>query len=286
MFKKILLTGGGGLIGQPTLELLDKKGYRVVTVGIGEENAIAEFDLAKKDLSRSLAKDFDYVVHLAAQLPKSGRVDVYLANQKIDDNIFKFVGGNQIPLIYASGASVYGFGNSTVRIDENFPCKPEGEYIKQKVVSENWIKKNLKNYYICRISAPYAASSRYQGVLNTFCKMALAGDDLTLYGTGSRCQDFIHSKDVANLVCKIIESPAEKPGIYNICSGSTISMKEVGEMILRLAESSGGITFRGIEDPQENFKALYNIDKTVKAFDWKPKIQLEEGIAELLSFLK
>lgn len=284
--KKILLTGASGLIGRQTFKTLTDGGYEIVTVGNSELNNISEFDLTEKSLNDALENDFDLVVHLAAEIPRSDNKDVHTINEIIDRNVFEFVAEREIPLIYASSGSVYGSKYQESTIKESLSSYPESDYAKQKLRSETWIKQNLKSYYICRITAPYGISNRYQGVLNTFCKRVLENKEIILYGTGSRCQDFIHVSDVADLIQKIIKSPKSKSGIYNVSAGSPISMKEVAEMILRLAGRQGKIIYSETKDVQESFRALYDIKKATEMFDWNPKITLEEGIDELLSFLK
>jgi nucleoside-diphosphate-sugar epimerase len=223
---------------------------------------------------------------LAAQIPKNDSLDVHLVNRKIDENIFNFIAEKKTPLIYASSASVYGSKNQETLMEESLPCFPEIDYARQKLSSELWIKQNLTDYYILRITAPYGNSTKYQGVLSTFCKIILSNRDITLYGTGSRCQNFINTRDIANLIRLIIEKPEIHSGIYNVCSGSPVSMKEVAETVIRLAKTDRKVVYSETQDSQEDFKALYNIDKLTDIFDWNPEISLEKGISELLDFLK
>jgi nucleoside-diphosphate-sugar epimerase len=286
MSRKILLTGSNGLIGQPIAEMLNVTNYEVVTVGTSDENAVSNFDLSVDLLSKELENNFDFVIHLAAQIPKNDSLDVHLVNRKIDENIFNFIAEKKTPLIYASSASVYGSKNQETLMKESLPCFPEIDYARQKLSSELWIKQNLTDYYILRITAPYGNSTKYQGVLSTFCKIILGNRDITLYGTGSRCQDFINTRDIANLIRLIIEKPEIHSGIYNVCSGSPVSMKEVAETVIRLAKTDRKVVYSETQDSQEDFKALYKIDKLTDIFDWKPEISPEKGISELLDFLK
>ncbi len=286
MSRKILLTGSSGLIGQPIAEMLNATNYEVVTVGTSAENVVSNFDLSVDLLSKELENNFDFVVHLAAQIPRSDNIDVHSVNQKIDENIFNFIAERKTPLIYASSASVYGSKNQRTLMEESLPCFPEIDYAKQKLSSELWIKQNLNEYYILRITAPYGNSTKYQGVLSTFCKIILGNRDITLYGTGSRCQDFINTRDIANLIRLIIEKPEIHSGIYNVCSGSPVSMKEVAETVIKLAKTGRKIVYSETQDSQEDFKALYKMNKITDIFDWNPEISLEKGIAELLEFLR
>ncbi len=286
MSRKILLTGSSGLIGQPIAEMLNATNYEVVTVGTSAENAVSNFDLSGDLLSKELENNFDLVIHLAAQIPKTDSIDVHSVNRKIDENIFSFIAERKTPLIYASSASVYGPKNQAILMEESLPCFPETDYAKQKLSSELWIEQNLKEYYILRITAPYGNSTKYQGVLSTFCKIILSNRDITLYGTGSRSQDFINTRDIANLIRLIIEKPEIHSGIYNVCSGSPVSMKEVAETVIKLAKTGRKIVYSETQDSQEDFKALYKMNKITDIFDWNPEISLEKGIAELLEFLR
>lgn len=63
-------------------------------------------------------------------------------------------------------------------------------------------------------------------------------------------------------------------------------MKEVAETVVKLAKTDRKIVYGETQDSQENFKALYKIDKLTDIFGWSPKISLEKGISELFDFLK
>lgn len=286
MSKRILLTGGSGLIGSDTVKCLTDAGHDLITLGAGKQNSIAGFDLTSRSMLKELEGTYDIVVHLAAQIPGKGDGEVHLTNRKIDENVFQFAISRDIPLIYASSASVYGSAYQEAVMDEGLRCVPQIEYSKQKLDAEAWIQENLREYYICRITAPYGPSKRYQGVLNIFCRNVIAGRDITLYGKGSRCQDFVNIRDVSAFFSRIAESSEPKQGIYNVSGGSPLSMKEVAEIVLRVAGSRNRVIFADAADPQENFKALYSIEKAVDAFGWLPGVSLEQGITELLDFLR
>lgn len=285
MSKRILLTGAGGLVGEPAIEMLRQHGHEVVTIGRRCENSISGVDLAVGALADILESKYDLVVHLAAQIPGKGE-NVELMNQQIDDNVFQFAADLDIPLIYASSGSVYGSTYREAEMSENLVCHPELDYSKQKLRSEEWLRKNLREHYICRITAPYGPSERYQGVLGIFCRKAVAGENIILYGSGLRRQDFIHVRDIAELFCAIAASEQALPGVYNVSAGAPVTMKTTAEKVLNATGGSSTVEFAGIEDPQENFRANYSVEKAKQDFGWKATISLDEGIRELIGKIR
>ena len=68
----------------------------------------------------------------------------------------------------------------------------------------------------------------------------------------------------------------EKEGTYNIGSGKTYSLNEI-------VEASGlKREVKYIDGESVDAKAL-DIEKTIKDFNWKPRVELKEGLKRIIS---
>ena len=114
----------------------------------------------------------------------------------------------------------------------------------------------------------------YALVLGIFLRRQAEGKPLEIHGSGLQRRDFIHVRDVAaaNLVAFESEVRGE---VFNIGSGTNISVKELADMISPLHQSQG---------PQRKGDAketLADISKARRMLGWNPQVGFAEGLREL-----
>ena len=117
-------------------------------------------------------------------------------------------------------------------------------------------------------------------MVNIFLERSLNDEELLLYGRGTREQDFIYVKDVARAFWQAYQE--KKSGIYNIASGTTVTMKDLAELIITLTCSHSKITCSGKEDPQENVKVSIDVSKAQKELGFTPEFSLADGLLDCI----
>lgn len=297
---KILVTGAGGFIGEDACVFLAQRGHRVIPL----LRSASQADAFKKKYKTVLVADLfesgsletarhpepDFVVHLAAVLPRSfiGEEAQRAAdiNKKIDENVFCFCQSTGVGALYASTASVYGLGDGETKT-ESSACNPIGYYVAEKLCSEQMGKQMVKSeglqFTSLRINAPYGPGQKTRTVLNIFIERAIQGLPLLYHGSGTRQQDFTYVHDIAVAICLAVEK--SKSGVFNISGGRPVSMKELGELVVRSVNGcQSSIQPSGDEDPQEGSRALFSIEKARKELGWIPKTSLESGIKKCALF--
>ena len=85
--------------------------------------------------------------------------------------------------------------------------------------------------------------------------------------------DFIHKNDIGELIFLILRKKI-KSGVYNVGSGSTVSVKKICKIIYKIFGKKLNLPSK--KSRNIDFKA--NINKINKATGWKPKIKLNEKI--------
>jgi UDP-glucose 4-epimerase len=223
------------------------------------------------------------LVHLAAVLPLSFQGDeadrAARINNAIDRNVLATCGASGVNVIYASGASVYGFDESRPK-SESSPVHATGPYVQAKLEGERMGKEMVAleglTFTSLRISAPYGPGQRARTVLNIFIEEALKHRPLRYYGTGSRQQDFTYIDDVASAVCRA--AAKSKGGVYNIAGGAPVTMKELAEIVVRCVPGCEARWSLRDADVQESATARYSIEKARSELEWQPRVSLEEGI--------
>lgn len=293
MNGKIVVTGAGGLIGSSVLASLVKNSrsvvgiYRTLPQNIFEEHVC--IDLSKKNILNKLSHllNTSVIVHCAAIIPKSFEYsnDIATQNRKIDESVLNFCEKNRCHLIYFSGTSIYGQKINGKTLDENASLFPTGDYVKEKLEMEKAIQRRIPRHHIYRVSAPYGPKQRSQTVLRLFIESVVRGEDIFYLGDGGREQDFTHVSDVAAAVEAALLNPLAT-GIYNIASGQPVSMKTLGEMVIKCVPGTKSrLLPKGSPDPQGDFRPRFSIEKARNFLGWFPKKTLTQGISEWVAAL-
>jgi dTDP-6-deoxy-L-talose 4-dehydrogenase (NAD+) len=91
--------------------------------------------------------------------------------------------------------------------------------------------------------------------------------------------DYIHVDDVANLIPKIIKSK-NISGIFNVANGKGLSILAIYKLIVKNLKRAINI------DSNTKFKnhmyMVADISKTIKKFNWKPKINFNKGLKKMI----
>lgn len=170
---KIILTGGSGAVGQNVLnQLCENKDLQIIAFDqknkrtekfyedYSDKVTVHYGDISKREDLIGMAKDVDFVIHLAAIIPP-------LADQKPDLAFKVNVQGtkNLISVIeehskdafflYASSVSVYGDRLDDPMIKVGDPLQPSvgDEYAKTKIQAENALQNSKLDWSIFRLSA-------------------------------------------------------------------------------------------------------------------------------------
>jgi GDP-L-fucose synthase len=106
----------------------------------------------------------------------------------------------------------------------------------------------------------------------------IAGEaTFTVWGTGSPLREFLHADDCADALVHIMKLYSDDEHI-NVGSGSDISIKDLATLVARVVGFEGDIVF-DTSKPDGTPRKLMSTAK-LNALGWRPRIGLEEGIAE------
>jgi dTDP-L-rhamnose 4-epimerase len=124
----------------------------------------------------------------------------------------------------------------------------------------------------------------YTGVISIFFNRLRADEPICIYEHGIPLRDFVHVSDVvaANLKAATVALPTGT--VLNVGSGVEYSIYEVARALARAMGKEPQFEDRGefrIGDIQACFADLA---QTIKLLDYKPKIQLEEGLREFVTW--
>lgn len=295
---KVLITGAAGFIGKKVADTLSKS-HSVSVIDLPnkfsedqkDKYSIHEFDLSKKEWIDSLPRDFDLVVHCAAQ---TGGYYSLIDPQK--DCKWNSLGTLNVvdfcrkqkdikKVIYTSSMAVYGEGLNKTESDTTNPISFYGA---SKLSGENYLQV-LSNqtkipFTIFRLWNTYGSGqdmeNMYQGMLSIYLSQALKSHTIEITGSPCRVRDFVHVDDVISAIGLSIEKSESDNEIYNLCSGIPYTSKEVIEKISKHLKKP--LKIKQIQGYLGDQSKSSGQNKKLLGLGWSPSYTLDDGIQEFI----
>ncbi|MCA8942999.1 MAG: NAD-dependent epimerase/dehydratase family protein [Planctomycetes bacterium] len=306
--KKIMVIGGGGLIGSHIVDqLLETDVAEVIVYDNFCRGTISNIasaledprvsisphggDILQRDILERAMEGVHGVFHLAAlwllqchEYPESAfetnvRGTFNVAMAAIKQGVER--------VVYSSSASVYGDAVE-LPMTEDHPYNNDTFYGATKIAGEHFFKSLGKRYDLSwcglRYMNVYGPRQDYKGayiaVMHKILDRIESGQPPLVFGDGSQQYDFVHVSDVAR--CNVLAMQSEASGkCYNVGRGIGTSIKELTELLLRLSGSDLGIEYK--EAGQTFVTNRIGCEKLAEqdlGFRWS--IDLEEGMESLI----
>lgn len=300
---QILVTGGMGFIGNHLTHRLLALGHKVIVIDksiykplyydiLGAE--IIEGDILSRELLYDCLQRVDVCFHLAALSSVSLCDKDWIFSH--ENNVLAFNGllneltkiTKPVKLIYASSAAVYGLGKH-LPFAESEHVVPQSTYGADKLSNELYAKVMEVSHSIksigLRLFNVYGPgqldSSSYSGVITSFKKALLAGENIKIYGDGLQTRDFIYIDDVIQALLLSMESPQNVSGIYNVCTGNSITVGNLANTMIRLTKTNANLEYY----PERLGDLKYstgNPELAKKMLHFNAKITIEDGLTQFL----
>jgi UDP-glucose 4-epimerase len=299
---RVLVTGGAGFIGVNLAPVLAGLGlttrcYDNFSTGRRADaeraayDEIIEGDILDAAALAEAARDCTHVVHLAAQ----AGVPASVADPLTDCDLN--VRGTVHALLAARDAGVKGFvlasssaplGEITPPAHEGLVPRPTSPYGASKLAGEAYCSAFAGSYGLptvaLRFSNVYGPYSYHKGsVVAAFCKQALAGEPLIVYGDGSQTRDFVFIEDL----CRGIASAVTTGGsglVAHLGSGVETTVLEVaGQISLRLGDVP--VEHRPIRAGDVS-RSFSDISLARERFGFEPRVQLAEGLDRTVAWFR
>jgi UDP-glucose 4-epimerase len=301
---KIVITGGAGFIGSHLAEELTRQGHHVIILDdlstgkkeniealLGKDNTeFIQGSITELPLLQKVFHGVHSVFHQAAvtSVPRSiknpqlshavnatGTLNVLLAAR--ENGVRK--------VIYASSSSVYG-DTPTLPKKEDMPPNPQSPYAVSKLTGEYYCRVFQQVYALPTVCLRYFnvygprqdPDSPYAAVIPAFLRKLFQGDSPIIYGDGEQSRDFTFVKDA--VAANILASESKVTGIFNVGKGDRISINELARLAIRLIGNSVEPVHKEPR-PGDVRHSLADISQ-IKAFGYKPKFSLEEGLRETI----
>jgi UDP-glucuronate decarboxylase len=306
--KRVLVTGGAGFLGSHLCERLLADGCDVLCVDNfftgARENILDLFDnphfeFLRHDISQPLNVEVDEIYNLACPASpihyQFDPVQTTMTSVMGAINVLSLAKRTKARVLQASTSEVYG--DPTVHPQpESYwgnvnPIGPRSCYDEGKRCAETLFFDYWRQYAIpikvVRIFNTYGPRMHPNDgrVVSNFIVQALRGEDITVYGDGSQTRSFCYVDDLIDGFVRMMDSPVDFVGPVNMGNPREFTMVELAETVLRLTRSSSKLRFMPLpqDDPRQRQP---DISLAGDALSWKPKVQLENGLAATVDYFR
>jgi nucleoside-diphosphate-sugar epimerase len=312
--RRILITGGLGLIGHNVARMLLEQGHDVIVTDIctgyglvpaaeinylieqrrqklNDACAIYSVDIADEVGMAWLFRAHrpDTVIHLAS-FPRQKVVNAnpmagsHTMSQGLL-NLLELSGQHDIDrFVYISSSMVYGDFEDQVR--EDAVCRPQGQYAIMKLAGE-WLVKDYTrrgkfDHVIIRPSAVYGELDVEDRVVSRFMIAAHRDAVLRVHGDGEML-DFSYVEDVADGIASASLLPVARNKTYNITRGQARSLLEAAQLAVEIAgRGRVEILARDMSFPS---RAALDISAARRDLGYCPQVDIEQGFRKYYDWL-
>lgn len=289
----ILITGINGFVGKNIARYL-MTSHNIIGVGTKDECVLNIFKYVKWNLAEEkipqelLSCKIDVIIHAAASLSKNDFDEnlIYtncLGAHKIF-TLCKECGCNLSILV--SGVPIIGQPKEKA-INEETSIQPLTMYhatkASQEMILNQLIKYGIKHVNL-RVPSPIGMDMPIKTIVPIFVDKVLKNEDILLYGKGTREQNYIDVRDIANALELIIKN-GNISGTYNIGAENTISNYNLARKCIELTNSKSQIKFADKDDPTDN--QVWNIDCSKLKHDigFSTKYTLDDTLKDIADFI-
>jgi len=309
---KLLITGGAGFIGSNFIHYwlknnssdevvnLDKLTYagnldNLKDIENNSNYSFVKGDICDRELVKTLMKDVDVVVHLAAE----SHVDRSI--QDSEDFIRTNVEGTRVLLDEARKAGVSRFHHvSTDEVfgalsfqdapfNENTPYDPRSPYSASKAASDHLVRAYFHTHNlpitISNCSNNYGPYQYPEKLIPLFLTNLMEGKKIPIYGKGDNIRDWIHVDDHSRGLEAIIKK-GKAGETYLLGGNSEFSNLEITKKILEIMNTDDSMIEYVKDRAGHDLRYAINYSKAKSELNWEPRIGFEEGLKDTVDWYK
>jgi UDP-glucose 4-epimerase len=129
----------------------------------------------------------------------------------------------------------------------------------------------------------------YGMVIPRFVDRALRGDPVVVYDEGEQIRCFAHVKEVVECIIRLVETPSAQGRVFNIGSDQPVSIRQLADTVIRLADSDSSIEFMpyneaysdDFEDVRKRVPVLARLQETIGR---TPSMPLDDIIRDVIDW--
>ncbi len=305
--KRVLVTGGTGLIGKPLVELLISEGAKVRVVSLDDPSRAhpeAEFisaDLTNFDKCMEVCKNMEIVFSLVGikgspKMMKEKPASYFVPSLLFNTNMMEAARRCNVErYLYTSSIGVYApaevFFEDDVAKTLPSPNDIFGGWQKRtgELQAEAYkIQYRLDKISIVRPANVYGPHDNFDPenalVIPALIHRAVSGENpLKVKGDGNSIRDFIYSEDVARGMMLVVEKGYNLP--VNLGSGTRHTIRDIVNIIIANLDKKPEVLYEPSKSLGGDKIRVMDITRAA-SLGFSQKIPLQEGIKRTMEWYK
>lgn len=308
---RILVTGGCGLIGSTTIDLLlrEHQPEKIVILDNLARGSLANVEAALKDprvqlvrgdirdadIVRRATEGMDAVIHMAALRITACAADPREAMQVMCDGSFNVVDAAHHAgvkkVVAASSASVYGLADHFPTREDHHPYNNRTWYGTSKVMLEGLLRSYHSMYALPYVALRYFnvygprmdIHGKYTEVLIRWMERISTGQAPLVFGDGEQTMDFIYIDDIARANVLALQSD-QTDEVFNVASGTETSLNQLAAALAKVM----GSDLTPVYGPERSVnpvpRRLASTEKAERMLGFRAGTDLEQGLRRLVGW--
>ena len=316
---RALITGGAGFIGSHLADRLTREGHEVWVLDDLSTGSIRNIDpltelanfkyrigsVTDEELVGAMVDRVDTVFHLAAavgvKLIVTNPTRTIETNIRGSEVVLRAAAKKEKLTFIASTSEVYGKGvnipysegddlvlGPTSKSRWGYACsKAIDEYLALAYARERNLPVLIARFF--NTVGP-RQTGRYGMVLPTFVRQGLAGEDITVYGSGEQQRCFGDVNDVLESLLRLVATPAAYGQVFNIGSDEEISINDLASLVRSKTGGKSKIVHvpydeaydTGFEDLTRRVPDVRKLEKTV---GFRPRTSIETIVDRIIDYI-
>ena len=309
--KNLLVTGGCGLIGSTTIDILLKEHNpkSIVILDNLDRGTESNIEQALNDSRVSLVvgdirdmktvsdatNGMDAVIHMATLRITACAAEPREALEVMCDgsyNVLEAAANAKVEkFVTASTASIYGLADVFPTREDHHPYNNRTWYGASKIMLEGLLRSFNDMYDLPYVALRYFnvygprmdIHGKYTEVLIRWMERIEAGQRPLIMGDGKTTMDFIYTDDVARSNILALKSDVSDD-VFNVASGVETSLEELAQALLNVMGSDLEPEYGPERKVNAVSRRLADTSKAKEALGFEAQVQLEDGLQRLVTW--
>ena len=310
--RRVLITGGAGLVGSHVVDLLVAEGNsqqeiivldnfvrgRRANLAAALARApvtIVEGDIRDRAMLAKVMQGIDVVFHQAAIRVTQCAEEPRLALEVMADGTFNVLEAaarcGVKKVVAASSASVYGMAGQFPTSESQHPYDNRTLYGASKAFNEGLLRSFHDMYGLNYVALRYFnvygprmdIHGAYTEVFIRWMEHIANGEPPLIFGDGLQTMDFVYIKDVARANLLAAEADVTDE-VVNVASGTETSLAELAQALLRIMGSSLEPQYGPERKVNPVPRRLADTRKAEQLLGFRAQISLEDGLRRLVDW--
>ncbi len=308
--KRILITGGAGLVGSHIADLLAEAGAHEIvvldnfvrgrienlaTAISGGRVTVIRGDIRDMTLLKEAMRGIHIVFHQAAIRITQCAEDPRLALDVMATGTFNVIeaalGAGVKKFVAASSASVLGMADTFPTPETHHPYNNRTIYGAAKAFNEGLLRSFAEmqglDYVALRYFNVYGPRmdvfGAYTEVLIRWMERLAAGQPPLIFGDGLQTMDFIHVRDVARANLLAARSTVSDE-VFNVASGTETSLADLARTLARAMDVEIAPEFAPQRKVNPVPRRLADTTRAKSLLGFTAQVSLDDGLRELVAW--